>query len=510
MEKMHSTLLPERNSWSWLWLALAILLLLFSNGRLAIPVAAWLGPVFLVRFLRSQRPLPGLLTGYFVLVVLWAFQFRGMAPVPGLWYYLLAVGFGFITFLPYLADRLLAPRLSGFLSTLVLPVAWTSTEYLVSLSSPYGSWGSVAYSQYGNLPLLQILSVTGLFGVTFLIGWFASVSNWIWEHDFAWHKVRAGALTYGSILVLVFLFGGARMVLFPPASPTVRVASLSKPDIQLFPTPEIERRLFAGEATSADLEAIRSKGQAITDDLLARAEREAVAGAKVVFWGEANAPVFREDEPTLIDRGRELARQRQIYLAMALGTWNRGLARPLENKVVLLDPSGNMAWEFYKARPVPGGEAAISGRGDGRIKSLATPYGRIAAAICFDMDFPQLLRQAGRLGADIVLVPSNDWREIDPWHTQMATFRAIEQGFSLIRQTSQGLSAAVDYQGRVLAAMDHYQATDRTMISQVPIQGVRTIYSRVGDLFAWLCLLGTLIMVGWVVGLRLSSHGATT
>ncbi len=45
---------------------------------------------------------------------------------------------------------------------------------------------------------------------------------------------------------------------------------------------------------------------------------------------------------------------------MALGTWNRGLARPLENKIVLLDPSGNLVWEFYKACPVPGPALAAS------------------------------------------------------------------------------------------------------------------------------------------------------
>lgn len=499
MGQTRSTFVPGRNSWSWLWLILAFILLLFSNGRHAIPITAWLGPAFLVRFLRSRRAGSGLFIGYLVSAVAFHFQFRGMVPIPGIGYYLFVAATGFIVLLPYLVDRLLIPRLGGFFATLVLPMAWVSTEYLVAVWSPYGTWGSVAYSQYGNLPLSQILSVTGLYGVTFLMGWFASVSNWICEQELDWPKIRAGTLTFATVLILVLLFGGARLVLFPPSSPTVRVASISKPDIPIFPTAEIQRRLSEGKATRADLEAIRARGQAIHNDLLSRADREAAAGAMLVFWGEANAPVFKEDEASLIGRGRELARQRKVHLAMALATWNRTQARPLENKVVLLDPSGNLAWEFLKARPVPGEEAAISARGDGRIKSAATPYGRVAAAICFDMDFPQLLRQAGQLGADMVLAPSNDWKEIDPWHTQMATFRAIEQGFSLIRHTSKGLSVAVDYQGRVLSAMDHYQATDRAMIAQVPIHGVRTIYAKVGDLFARFCAAGILAMIGWFV-----------
>jgi apolipoprotein N-acyltransferase len=88
----------------------------------------------------------------------------------------------------------------------------------------------------------------------------------------------------------------------------------------------------------------------------------------------------------------------------------------------------------------------------------------------------------------MLLDPSNDWPAIDPWHTQMASFRAIEQGVILVRHASQGLSAAFDYQGRRLAAMDDYQSMDKVMVTQVPIRGVPTIYSRLGDWFAWVSL----------------------
>ena len=103
------------------------------------------------------------------------------------------------------------------------------------------------------------------------------------------------------------------------------------------------------------------------------------------------------------------------------------------------------------------------------------------------------------LGADVVLDPSNDWRAIDPWHTQMASFRAIEQGVNLIRHTSPGLSAAYDYQGRRLAAMDHYQTTDYVMVSEVPTRGVRTVYTWFGNWFAWVCVAGLPVLIGKVV-----------
>jgi apolipoprotein N-acyltransferase len=116
--------------------------------------------------------------------------------------------------------------------------------------------------------------------------------------------------------------------------------------------------------------------------------------------------------------------------------------------------------------------------------------------ICFDADFPDLLAQAGALRTDILLVPSNDWRAIDPWHTQMASFRAIEQGANLVRQTSQGLAAAYDYQGRRIAAADYFQTADQTMIAEVPTQGRRTLYAMLGDWFAYACMAGLALLTG--------------
>jgi len=253
----------------------------------------------------------------------------------------------------------------------------------------------------------------------------------------------------------------------------------------------VAQRALTGSLTASELLQVRDRSRLIDEDLLRRAAREADAGARVVFWGEGNSYVLPEDESWLMDRASRLARDKGIYLGLGNVVWHYGQAKPLENTLVLYGPNGNLAWKFVKAHPVPGGEAAISMRGDGRLKFADTPFGRISGVVCFDADSVQLLHQAGRGAADIVLVPSNDWRAIDPWHTQMAVFRAVEQGFHMVRHVSSGLSVAVDYQGRVLGSMDHYQtATDRAMVAVVPTRGVRTIYSRIGDLFSWLVLAG--------------------
>ena len=480
-------------SGAWVWLAIAAALLLFSNGANTVPLAAWLAPVFVLRFVRRQSLKVGLPVTYVLLVAAFAFQFRGMVPIPGVAYYFFLVVWGTPLVLPYIIDRLVAHKLIGLRASLVFPAAWAATEYILSRGL-YATWGSVAYSQYGNLALLQVLSVTGLWGITFLIGWFAAVCNWLWEEGLDSKQARVGAWLCVGTIASVILLGGAHMALFPPSSPTVRVASISKRKVDPELSAEVSRRMFQGEATSEDMEGIQRWATAMDNDLLLRAEEEMRAGAKIVFWGETNAPVLEEDEAAFVTRGSEMAAKYHVYLGMALGVWNRGKTPPLENKLVLIQPNGQVAWEYNKTRPVPGSEAALQVRGDGKLRDLDTPYGRLSSIICYDGDFPQLLAQAGALGVDVMLDPSNDWRAIDPWHTQMASFRAIEQGFNLVRHTSQGLSAAFDYQGRRLAAMDHYQTTDYAMVSQVPTRGVRTIYSRVGDWFGWVCLAGLVLL----------------
>lgn len=371
------------------------------------------------------------------------------------------------------------------------------------VSRPTEAGARWAYTQYENLTLLQILSITGIYGVTFLIFWFAAVCNWMWERGFAWSEVRRGALAFVAVVLAVLAFGGARLEFFRPQASTVRVASLTRPDIDLFPSRKVAQRAFTGTATADDVRAIRERATEINDDLLRRTEREARAGARIIFWGESNAYVFKEDEPALLERAADLAREYDAYVGVGVGTWNRDSSKPLENKIVLLDPEGNVAWENWKAIPVPGGEAAVSALDDGNIKSVATPHGNVAGVVCFDMDFPGFLHEAGSLDVDVMLVPSNDWKEIDPWHSHMARFRGIEQGFNMVRHVSNGLSMTSDHQGRVLNTMDHFTTTDRVLISHVPTRGVRTVYSRIGDTFAWLCAIA---LVACVAGGRTNAR----
>lgn len=495
--------------WSLIWLGAAAGLSCFVGGRWNIPLAVWLAPIFWLRFTRAQKPLPGFIVGAVVGMVPAYVSLQGMIPLSSSEYLITIVVTGLISFLPFLADRLMAPRIPGFLATLVFPLAYTALEYLGALTNSFGTWGGLAYTQVTNLPLIQLVSVTGIWGITFLVGWCASVVNWAWEQGGEWSRIRRGVLLYAGLLGLVLLLGGARLALLPPAARTVRVATITSPlhdkiwtDLKAILLPN------AGQP-KGNWDTILADAAAVNDDLIKRSEQAAQAGAKIVFWSEAIGLVTKENEAAFIERGRELARRSQIYLGMSLWTFlHRDLSRTPQdkmvvNKVVLVEPSGNVAWEYLKTIPVPGVEEAITLKGDGTVRTVDTPYGRIGVVICFDADFPSLVRAAGQAGTDLLFVPGADWEEITPYHTQMASLRAVENGFTLVRAARSGMSAAVDYTGRVLASMDHFRTDDRTMLAHVPTRGTATLYPLVGDWLAWLSVVGFVGALAWVVVLRM-------
>jgi apolipoprotein N-acyltransferase len=98
-------------------------------------------------------------------------------------------------------------------------------------------------------------------------------------------------------------------------------------------------------------------------------------------------------------------------------------------------------------------------------------------------------RQIGRAHTDLWIAPANDWESIKRIHFEMAVFGSIENGSPMLRATSSGISGVFDPWGRVLRVTDHFSGA-RTLVSQVPLGGFRTLYSYTGDLFAWFCIAG--------------------
>lgn len=474
------------------------LLVGFSSGRWLAPLAAWIGPALIMRYTRDYKNW----RGFIALVVVYTLSF--LIGFGAMWsanwglplMFSLAVGYALLWSLPYLADRLLNPRLPGFSSTFVYPLAVATIEFLNIHTNPVGTWGATGFTQYGNLVFMQLASVTGMIGITFLMGWFASIANWAWENREHGERILKGLIVFGAVMAVVFIFGYLRLN-FAPASgndETVRVAGITAQGLS-----SLAERMAEISNPNPASPAVQPLVQEHWDLYLEETTREAQAGAQVILWPENSAITIQTDEALHVAQAQEIARQNGVYLALPLLITEPGTGRVLENKLLLIDPSGEIVLQHFKF----GGAIFESTRvGNGKLQTLTTPFGTLSGVICYDMDYPAVIQQAGRNGTDLMLVPSRDWLEIDPVHTHMAVFRAIENGMSLVRQTDLGLSIAVDPYGRVLAKTDFFDAADRTMVAQVPVRHVTTIYTLFGRWFEWVCLAGFVFVTAWALIVR--------
>ncbi len=82
--------------------------------------------------------------------------------------------------------------------------------------------------------------------------------------------------------------------------------------------------------------------------------------------------------------------------------------------------------------------------------------------------------------------------------TQDMQYVLFAHGFSLIRANGEKLSIAVDPLGQILSSMNSFDSNKRIMISDVPVERVATLYSLVGELFGFLCMIGSVAIIGWV------------
>lgn len=488
-KRLDTTVQSDR--WSYLWLAIGTLLGFFWR----VPLVWWLSPIFLLRFTRTQKVWRGFLLIWlstFVTASVSMYEIMNAlmpSPLP-LYLATMAVTALLMGGLPYLVDRLLAPRLPGFAATLVFPMIVTSVDYLSAMANPMGSVGAQAYFQYGNLALMQLLSITGMWGITFLVSWLGPVVNWAWERKFVWPEIRRGVAVYAGVMLLVMLYGGARLAYAPDASSTVRMHGFTAVDMRQNALPTLR------EAQQQDWQTYRQLSAEIQDLYLEGTVREARAGAQLVHWPEMAVMLAKEDEAGFVARGQQIAREEGIYLAMGLGVEYQD-GSPNEIKLIVADPAGEIALEHYKY-----GGAVLDGiePGDGVLRTTQTPFGTLSGIICNNTNHEEVVSQAGRNGTDILLSPSLEFREIDPIHAYMAIYRAIENGVTVVRQADNGLSFVVDPYGRTLASVDHWTASERVMVAQVPAQsGVFTIYPYVGDLFAWLAIAGTVAFTIWAV-----------
>ena len=106
-----------------------------------------------------------------------------------------------------------------------------------------------------------------------------------------------------------------------------------------------------------------------------------------------------------------------------------------------------------------------------------------------------MIRQAGAQDVDLLLLPSNDWYAIRDIHPAMATFRAVENGMQIFRQTGNGKSTIIDGRGNVINSIDMYEQGDPdtwggVQMMELPLRSGGTLYARTGDVFGLVMVLG--------------------
>ena len=477
-----------KDKFSYLWLFISAIMMIFSTGRWSFPVAGWLGLVFVVRFLHTQKPLKGFIIGFLVFFASIAIATKGMILIPSVKLFLsIITAATVISTIPFVLDRLLYNKLKGYTSTFILPLSIVIIEYLRSFNPNSGSFGSFGYSHYYNLPLVQIVSITGIYGISFLMGWFASVVNWIWERNFNWQSIKTGLCVYLSILMAVLIYGGVRLIISDFNTQHIMMAGINS---QYKVRPQFVE-WFKSKTCPPVERSIR--------ELEEKTATAVLAGAKIVVWNEYTCLIALNDEAAYISAARDIARKHGIYLLISAGIMDKSKEFNNKNKAIFIDPKGEILCEYLKVNLVPGLESPNMKKGSGGVPVIDTPYGKIAIAICYDLDFPSFINKAGASGADIMIAPSSDWPEITPIHTIMAAFMGIENGFTVFRVTGNGYSAATDPMGRVLGGMVYFNSRNHIMLTEVPIHAVITVYSKVGDLFSWLCIMGFILLMGLII-----------
>lgn len=455
-----------------------------------LPVAIILAPIFILRFGRTLPSARGIVSTLFGFVLsmniaLWGLFEISDASVMVLLNVARSSLLAALYALPYAIDSLVYRRIpaKGLLSTLVFPTIVTAIFFLSSLEGPFD--GTVGKSIYGYGPLVfqQLNSITGLWGFVFVYSWLAALINHAWENNFTWTTTRQTASVFAISIVLITSYGAIRMspLLSRPAN-TVKVAAaiLIPEDGKTISMEEIfrDKQVSPFDETLATIESIATEA--------------ALNDARIISFQELAITIVPQDEARLTSEYQRIASENAIYLSVTYSTFEEiGKGKNIH---LLIDDQGKVQ-ATYQKRFLVGfgqyGETGVFEKGPEVIQVVETSFGRIGLTICKDMNFQFYIRQAGMLGVDIMLSPSYDF----PKSTSPSYYhRAIENGFSLVRPTYNGITYVEDFHGRVLGLMDSDASDDGILYADIPTRGVKTVYARFGDWLGWICVLGLICL----------------
>ena len=380
---------------------------------------------------------------------------------------------------------------------------WVTLEWMRSWFFIGFPWAALGYSQYRYHDLVQMVEVTGVYGPSALLVFCNAVIAAIIPDRAAGGGPRrlAPALVVLTILMCgVPLWGGWRAATLAHRAPagTLRVA-----------------------IAQGDVEQDHKWDPAYQDETMARYRAlttgAAARGPELVVWPETATPFFFQQPGALRQGVLDLAAQNRVYLLFGSPAFRQDHAGSLEelNRAYLVTPDGWEAGSYDKMQLVPFGEYVPYARVlffvNRIVEAVATvvpglepsvfrlPTSRFGVLICYEDVFPALTRRFIDGGADFLVNITNDaWygpTSAPHQHLAQATFRAIENRVPLVRAANTGISAIVDPDGRISWRGPLFETIFH--VDEIAWPGVRTFYTRFGDLFAWTCALASLAAIGY-------------
>ena len=388
----------------------------------------------------------------------------------------------------------LARRL-GPAAALFGPPVWVATELGRQYVWDGFPWALLGYSQVTWLPIAQIASVVGVYGLSGVMALTASVAAYF-VLEKGQHRWTVASLTIALVAgCSVWGQWRIRTSALTAAGDPVRVAVLQ-----------------------GNIEQEDKWNPALADTITERylgMTREALAkGATFIIWPESATPFYFERDLLRGATIRRLAMEGKATLLIgsdqvepirAEGERKQPAYR-LYNAAFLVQPDGRVGAVYRKMHLVPFGEyvplrkllffvapivEAASNFEPGRDPVLL-PVGNHTAstAICYEVIFASLIRQFVLDGSELLTTITNDaWygRSSAAYqHWEQASLRAIEGGRYLARAANTGISGFVDPYGRVIEKSSLFEQA--LLIGDLRFIRERTIYSRIGDLVAWLSL----------------------
>jgi apolipoprotein N-acyltransferase len=359
-------------------------------------------------------------------------------------------------------------------------------------------WELLGYSQVTVLPIAQLASVTGVYGLSgLLVLVSAALALVILERDRSRFIVAA---LVAALVVVIAVWGSRRIAAgtLASAGERVRVA------------------VVQGNIQQSD-----KWNPALRDVIIGRyvgMTRQAIEqGATFIIWPESALPVYFEEDPARAAVVRRLAREHRVTLLIGSdqverATPGNSLEHPANrfyNAAFLVSPDGSTAAVYRKMHLVPFGEyvplqrmlffvgpivEAISPFTSGTEPTLL-PVGshKISTAICYEIIFGSLIRTFVSGGSELLTTITNDaWygRSSAAYqHWDQASMRSIENGRYLARAANTGISGFVDPYGRALQKTALFE--EAVVVHDVAFLTAPTVYARVGDLIAWLSLAFT-------------------